>query len=336
MRLKGKPLDHYKPGLSADYEKWGRNDPALNRRIAHLDALDDEWFEVLEDRDWIATFISPSEGWAWESFLAEIGSYRPIDCPAPPVDEHTAKAFLYAKGYAILTIRNPWYPIAIMPSRGWIVEDVRPELPRDGWQADAQAFLQPPYNVGDRWPNSPEFQVGFWPYGGGDPVLLPGHQSAGGNTLACYALPNVPGVLRLRIVGWRRSQKDEKSAGPWSDPLAVTHLFPYPRRSDAWTAGVADESPSAIFKSRGAECLPALPPTIHPAIPIEAAEAYTGGAFLSLDDDWRAGPAPAATAEPQPIQVSSETKDWIASRAKRYGKSSRTGKFWRELAEKVT
>ena len=328
MKLREKTLDHWGDGFAARYDaepdgEWKDN---LTRRIAHLDSLPDATFAAIGDYA-IRQSIDAHHGFgSHEEWLGWLGAFMPL--PAPAVDM-TGLIYpcLHYDGHTLpcLALRNP-YDIAFKHNKRGNLETVSPAFedrgaindkmgnyPHSFWEAK---YLQPYY--ADKL-GAPYIQIGWWSEG--KAWLLSPFRSGGAAAKLTQDFPavflpgNAPGHLRFRVVNWHETDRAAID-GEWSAPHPVTHLHLNEKVYDAFTS-----------MSR-----------IAPDVPIGVAGTDR---FEYLDDDsaphefesdWTPPPLPAESAAPR---VSAEGKAWIVSRAKRYGKSKTTGRFWRELAEKL-
>ena len=347
--LRGKPLDAWNRrehqgagrGLNALYEEADAGMRAeTDKRIAALEALTDAQFATLDDYD-IAQWVNAWQGFG-DSFAKVLAAALPQAAPIPPFTAAQVKAFLFIHGpddWPVVTVRNPWARLAVGGRDQVMTHDENMDAyPVDAMSSRPQLWWMP---HGSK--TLAHLQLGYWPADGGQPFQLapcgPSLHSHLSHSLQPHYVPPKSGFLRARIGGWAESQSRQDELGAWSPPVALTHVFLSTKARDAWTPTYIQDVPeSELAEARGRRVAWAQHSTLQPNIPIEVA----GDAEwrppnheqpLPLTSDWKPPPLP-ETGPTAPV-VSNEARAWLQARAKRYGNSRSTGRFWRELAEMV-
>ena len=344
--LRGKPLDHWNRAgvceeLSARYEDSGPEERAgADKRIAALEALSDEQFASLDGYD-LAIWLDAWQGFG-DEFDVVLRAALPQTAPVPELTAEHAKAFLFIHepdAWPVVAVLNPWERLAI-GGRDQVMTHGG-EYPSDAMGSRPQLWWMPHGSE-----TQPHLRLGWWPAGGGRPLLLSPCSASLHSHLSHSLMPHyVPpraGWLRARVGGWAASQnrslRDED--GEWSEPLLLDRVFLSTKGRDAWTPTYIQDVPDAdLVPTRGGRRMAwAEASDLVPTIPIEVAGdpdwAPRGDqAPAPFDSDWTPPPLPTAQSAPA---VSDEAKAWLISRAKRYGRSKSSGRFWRELAETLT
>ena len=334
--LRGKPLEHWGPGLGATYEEF-RNDTDIDDRLARLEALSDEQFATLQDDD-IAQWVDASQGWG-DDFPRILADALPTPAPVPPFTTEHMKAFLWTyepDHWPIVSVRNPWEPL-VVGGRDQIMSG-EGEYPMDAMSSQPQLWWMPHGNK-----SQPHLQLGFWPADGSQPLQLTPNAASlhthMSHSLMPHYVPPKPGWIRVRVGGWDENRQRKDRDGEWAPPVALTHVFVSTNARKAWTPTYIDDVPDSemqYFRSGGGRFAAAQRSDLLPSIPIEVVgeAGWTPPAHEAprpIESDWTPPPLPDVSAAAP--AVSDAAREWLASRAKRYGNSRSTGRFWRELAE---
>lgn len=324
MKLKGKPLDHYRDGLSQRFadEREGDWKAALRKRIAHLDGLPDDVFEQLGEFP-ITQSIDAHQGFgSHDEWLGWIGAYLPRTAPVLDMTRCVYPA-VHFDGHTVpcIVLRSPYDGIKLN-YRGLLERD-HPDREAqnrisDGLGNYPSTWWRPRY---DRDIGYPMIRAGWW--SGGKAYYLvpfPAGGPAKGLTqdFPAFFLPSAdPGWLRVQVVNWATTDRAEtRSEGAWSDPLWIDRLYLNEYVCDAMLAD--DPSP------------PDVPIGVCGSEPYEYAD---DDVPVPFDSDWPPPPPPAGAA--QAARVSADAKAWLEKRVKRYGGSS-TGRYWRELLDAMS
>ena len=350
VKLRGRPLGkwnrpHHRSGdgLEERYAHAAEHEPdlwaALDARIAALEALSDRDFSALHPADlgaWLDAYQR------WDDFAALLAAALPQAAPVPPFAARHAKAFLWVHGpdaWPCVTALNP-YEQLVVGGRDQLMSQPlgRGAYPRDARSSEPQLWWMP----GQNYDRRAHLQLGWWSATGDRALQLapcgPSLHPLLSHSLRPHWVPPVPGWLRARIAGWAEVSANDQPRveGEWSPPVLLDHVSLSAVAREAWATNYFQDTPrdERIRTRSGYDVVRAVPGTIEPGIPIECVgepgwRPPEHEAPRVLESDWTPPPLPDTAAPPA---VSDHAKSWLAARVRRYG-SSRTGRYWRELAE---